>query len=182
MSGVTLDWLKALTWLCAIGIGLLVAFLGRRRFDLAALASVAVLMVTNAGAGIYVLNHVGDHRWASRAEDRLSAPPLRETPVIGDFLEPLDSLMGGVVDSVNKVVDFQAALPVAMEFFVAAGWAFIVSLPLSLVALVVGYAVARRRRAEFRSYKLRVDDLTEELADIRRHLGYPARSAPDSAR
>lgn len=183
MSGVTLDWLKALTWLCAISIGLLVAFLGRGRFDLAALASVTVLMVTNAGAGIYVLNHVGDPRWDSRAEDRLSAPPpLTETPVIGEFLAPLDSLMGGVVDGVNQVVDFQAAFPVAMEFFVAAGWAFAASLPLSLVALVVGYLVARRRKVEFRTYKLRVDQLTAELEGIKLHLGLPNRSAPASDR
>lgn len=171
-----------MTWLCAIGTGLLVVFLRRLRFDLAALGSVLALMVTNAGAGIYVLNHVGDPRWAGRADDRLNAPQLTETPVIGQFLEPLDPVIGGMVDTINQVVDFQAALPVAMEFFMAAGWASAVSLPLSLASLVVGFLAARRRKAEFRSYKLRVDRLTEELEEIRRHLGYPAGSARASAR
>jgi hypothetical protein len=176
LSGVSLDWLKALTWISAIAVGLLTVFLNRRRFDLAALRSVLVFAVASAGAGVYVLNHVGDSRWGSKAEDRLNAPALTETPMVGQFLEPLDSFLGGVVGTVNQVVDFQAALPVAMEFFVAAGWALAASLPLGLASLVGGYLEAKRRHREFCRYKLRVDDLTEELEDIKRHLGYAARA------
>lgn len=175
MSGIGLVWLKALTWISAILTGLLLGFWRPRRLDLAALGSVVVFLVTNAGAGTYVLNHVGDPRWSSRAEDRLSAPPLTETPVIGRYMEPLDALIGGVVDSVNQFVDFRAALPVAMEFFVAAGWALAVSLPLALAALIVGYAEAKRRKAEFLRFKLQVEQLRGELEEVKRHLGYPAR-------
>lgn len=176
LSGVSLDWLKSFTWIAAIAAGLLTVFLNPRRFDLAALRAALVFMAASAGAGVYILNHVGDPRWSSKAEDRLNAPALRETPMVGQFMEPLDSFLGGVVGTVNQVVDFQAALPVAMEFFVAAGWALAISLPLGLAALVGGYLEAKRRRREFRRYKLRVDDLTEELEDIKRHLGYPARA------
>lgn len=172
LSGVSLDWLKALTWIAAITVGLLVIFLNPRRFDLAALRAVLVFMVASAGAGIYVLNHVGDSRWSSRAEDRFNAPTLRETPMVGQFMEPLDSFLGGVVGTVNQVVDFQAALPVATEFLVAAGWAFAVSLPLGLASLVGSYLEAKRQKREFRRYKRRVDVLTEELEDIKRHLDY----------
>ena len=176
LSGISLDWLKSFTWIAAIAAGLLTVYLNPRRFDLAALRSVLVFAVASAGAGIYVLNHVGDPRWSSKAEDRFNAPALTETPMVGQFMEPLDSFLGGVVGTVNQVVDFQAALPVAMEFFVAAGWSLAASLPLGLASLVGGYLEAKRRRREFRRYQLRVDDLTEELEDIKRHLGYPARA------
>jgi hypothetical protein len=190
LSGVSLDWLKYLTWISAVGTAVLLLFLRPRRPDLAALRAAVVLMATNAGAGIYVLNHVGDPRWARPAEERLSAPPLRDAPVVGQFMEPFDSFIGGVVKNVNDLMDFQAALPVAMEFFVAAGWAWAVSLPLGVVTLVVGYFVAKRRKAEFVRYKAEVGTLKQELEEIKRHLGYPdstpqqslsPRSAPASA-
>lgn len=181
MSGVSLDWFKALTWIFAIVTGLLLAFWRQRRLHLAALGSVIVFMGTSAGAGIYVLNHVGDPRWGSKAEDRISAPPLTETPVIGRFMGPLDDVIRGVADSVNQFVDFRAALPVAMEFFVAAGWALALALPLGLAALIVSYADAQRRKAEFLKYKLQVEELKSELEDIRRHLGYPTREDSDSS-
>lgn len=175
LTGVSLDWIKALTWLCAIATGLLLAFWRRRRLDLAALGSVIVYAITSAGAGIYVLNHVGDPRWSSKTEDRLGAPPLTETPVVGRYLGSLEDLIRGVADSVNQLMDFQAALPVALEFFASTGWAFAVSLPLALAALVVGHVESKRRKAEFVQYKIEVDDLKLELEEIRRHLGYPAR-------
>lgn len=175
MSGINLDWFKALTWIFAIVTGLLLAFWRQGRLHLAALGCVSAFMVTSAGAGIYVLNHVGDPRWGSRAEDRISAPPLTETPVIGPYMGSLDDVIRGVAGSVNHFVDFRAALPVAMEFFVAAGWALALALPLGLAALIVSYAEARRRQAEFLQYQLQVEELKSELEDIKRHLGYPTR-------
>ncbi|WP_231938463.1 hypothetical protein [Arthrobacter sp. B6] len=181
MSGISLDWLKALTWIFAIATGLLLALWRQRRLHLAALASVIVFAVTNAGAGIYVLNHVGDPRWGSKAEDRINAPTLTETPMVGRFLGSLEDAIRGVADSVNQFVDFQAALPVAMEFFVAAGWALALAVPLGLAALIVSYADARRRKAEFLKYKLQVEELKSELEEIKHHLGYPPREESGSS-
>ena len=175
LSGVSADWIKALTWVSAILAGLLLGFWRPRRLHLAALGSVIVFMVASTGAGIYVLNHVGDSRWDSKAEDRLSAPSLADAPVVGPYLGPLDDLMRGMADSVNEFVDFRAALPVALEFFVAAGWALVISLPLALVSLIVGYAEAKRRQAEFVRYKLQLEEVARELEDIKGRLGYPDR-------
>ena len=175
LTGASLDWIKALTWLSAIATGLLLTFWRPRKLLLAALGSVIVYAITSAGAGIYVLNHVGDSRWSGKAEDRLGAPPLTETPVVGRYLGSLEDLVRGVAESVNQLMDFQAALPVALEFFAATGWAFAVSVPLALAALITGHVESKRRKAEFVQYKAQVDDLTVELEEIRRHLGYPAR-------
>jgi hypothetical protein len=139
------------------------------------LGSVIVFMVASTGAGIYVLNHLGDSRWDSRAEERMNAPSLAETPVVGPYLKPLDALMSGVADRVNEFADFRAALPVAVDFFVAAGWALVISLPLALVSLMVSYAEAKRRQAEFVRHKLQLEEVTRELENIKRHLGYSDR-------
>lgn len=176
LSGVSVDWLRALTWLSAIASGILLCFWWPRRAHLAALGSVVVLAVANLGAGIYVLSHLGDPRWSGGAEERLGDPSLSDTPVVGRFLESLDTLMSGVVDGVNEFIDFRAALPVALEFFAAAGLALFVSLPLAVLALIVSYREAQRRKAEFVRYKLQVEELRGELDEIKRHLGYANRS------
>lgn len=174
LSGVSVEWLRALTWLSAIAGGLLLGFWRPRRLDAAALGSVLVFAVANIGAGIYVLSHLGDSRWGGGAEDRLgAAPKLADTPVVGQFLGSLDAAMSGVVDGVNEFIDFRASLPVAVEFLAAAGWALLVAVPLGILALMMSYREAQRRKAAFARYSRRVEELSAELDDIKRHLGYP---------
>ncbi|MBT2512848.1 hypothetical protein [Arthrobacter sp. ISL-30] len=173
LIGVSAEWFDAITWISAIFSGLLLFFWRPRRLDLAALGSVIVFTVANIGAGIYVLYHLGDARWGGGAENKLSAPSLSDTPVVGRFMEPLDALMSGVVGSINEFIAFRAALPVALDFFAAAGWAMLISLPLALLALIFSYIEAKRRNVEFNRYKLQVEELSGELDEIRRHLGYP---------
>ena len=175
LSGVSGESLKVLVWLSAIATGLLLCFWRPSRVDLAALGSVLVFAVVNIAAGIYVLSHLGDSRWGSGAEERLDAPSLAGTPAIGQFLGPLDALLNGVVDGVNDFTDFRASLPVALEFLAAAGWALAVAVPLGLVALVVSYRDAQRRKADFARFSLQVQELSTELDEIKRHLGYPIR-------
>ncbi|MCU1548642.1 MAG: hypothetical protein JWO29_1593 [Arthrobacter sp.] len=175
LGGVSGEGLRTLTWISAIVSGIGLGFWRPRRLDLAALGSAVVLGMANIGAGIYVLSHLGDDRWDGAAEDRLGAPSLSDTPVVGQFLESLDTLMGGVVDGVNGFIDFRAALPVALEFFTAAGWALSLSLPLAVLALVVSFREAKRRKAEVARYTLQVEELKAELEEIKRHLGYPVR-------
>lgn len=176
LSGVSLDWLRALTWIAAIAVGLLLCLRGLGRVHLALLGAVVVLAVANIGAGVYVLSHLWDDRWSVGSQDNLDAPSFSGTPVVGQFMGPLDSFLSEVVKTLNEILDFKAALPVAMEFFNAAGGALLVALPLALLAPVVGYVQEKRRRAEFARYKLQVKELREELDDIKHHLGYAHRS------
>jgi hypothetical protein len=68
-------------------------------------------MAANLAAGIYVLNHLGEGRWGGDQESKLDPPSLAETPMVGQFLEPLDGTLRGVADAVNEFGDFRAALP-----------------------------------------------------------------------
>jgi hypothetical protein len=79
------------------------------------------------------------------------------------------------VDGVNEFTDFRASLPVAVDFLAVAGWALVVAVPLGLVALVVSYRDAQRRKAEFARFRLQVEVLSAELDELKRHVGYPNR-------
>lgn len=162
-----------LTWLAALAAGALVLVWRRRRADLAALtAAVVVFMAANAGAGIYVLNHLADGRWGGDAQAKLVPPSLSGAPVVGQFLEPLDDAMAGMAGGVNDFMDFRAALPVALDFFAAAGWALAFSVPVALAAAAVQAGRARRRNAEFAAWRTEVEQLRAELDSVKRHVGY----------
>ncbi|MEW1950435.1 hypothetical protein AB0280_14380 [Pseudarthrobacter sp902506025] len=171
-AGVNREWLAALTWLAAALAAAGVLAWRRRRPDLAAPAGVAVFMAANVGAGIYVLNHLADGRWGGDAQAKLAPPELSGTPVVGQFLQPLDGAMAGMAGGVNDFIDFRAALPVALDFFAAAGWALALLVPLLLTAAVVQAGRARRRTAEAAAWQDEVQNLRAELDAVKRHVGY----------
>lgn len=162
----------ALTWLAALSAGAGVLLWRRRRADLAALTTVVVFMAANVGAGIYVLNHLADGRWGGDAQARLVPPSLSGTPVVGQFLAPLDGAMAGMAGGINDFIDFRAALPVALDFFAAAGWALAVSVPVALAAAAVQAGRVRRRNAELAAWRTEVAQLRAELDGVKRHVGY----------
>ena len=76
----------------------------------------------------------------------------------------------GVVGGVNDFLAFKQALPVALDFLTASGWALLVSFPLAILAAGISYAMARRQKAEFEKYRATVDQLQAELEQIKRQL------------
>lgn len=89
---------------------------------------------------------------------------------MGQFLVPLDSALNGVVGGVNEFQAFKRALPVALDFLAASGWALLVSFPLAILAAGLSYAVARRRTADFEKYRATVDLLKDELGQVKRQI------------
>jgi hypothetical protein len=75
--------------------------------------------------------------------------------------------------TVNEFIDFRAALPVALDYLSAAGWALVVAVPLGILTLVVSCREAQRRKAAFARYSLRFEEPSDELDAIKRQLGYP---------
>ncbi|TQJ58443.1 hypothetical protein FBY30_0673 [Arthrobacter sp. SLBN-83] len=180
LGGVNREWLAALTWMAAAAACTGVLVWRRRRADLAALAAVVVFMAANVGAGIYVLNHLADGRWGGDGQAKLTPPSLSGTPVVGQFLEPLEGTMAGMAGGVNDFIDFQAALPVALGFFAAAGWALAFSVPVALGAAAVQARRARRRKAEAAAWQGEVEKLRMELDAVRRHVGITTSFETDS--
>ena len=170
LGGMSRDELRVFSW-CAAAVFVLVAGAWRpRRLHWTVLGSVLLFAALNAGAGIYVLNHFRDSRWQAGGEPPLSAPSFSGTPVVGQFLGPLDTALDGVVGGVNEFLAFRQALPVALEFLAASGWALLVAFPLGILAAGISYSVARRRTAQFEQYRVTVDLLKDELEQIKRQI------------
>ncbi len=169
LGGLSHDVLRILPWVAAIVFGLVAGLWRPRKLHWTALAAVLLFAALNAGAAIYVLNHFDDPRWSS-GEEPLSAPSLSDAPVVGDFLGRLDPVLDGVVTSVNEFIAFKQALPVALEFLAASGWALLASFPLAVLAAGVGFTMARRRTAAFDKYRADVDLLKEELEQLKRQI------------
>jgi hypothetical protein len=169
LGGVSHDVLRILPWVAAIVFGLVAGLWRPRRLHWTALAAVLLFAALNAGAAIYVLNHFDDPRWSS-GEEPLRAPSLSDAPVVGEFLGRLDPVLDGVVTGVNEFIAFKQALPVALEFLAASGWALLAAFPLAILAAGVGFTMARRRTAAFDKYRADVDLLKEELEQLKRQI------------
>ncbi|RAM38335.1 hypothetical protein [Arthrobacter globiformis] len=163
------DELGIFSWVAAAVFALAVGVWRPRKLHWTVLGSVLLFAALNAGAGIYVLNHVGDPRW-SAGEPPLTAPSFSGTPMVGQFLGPLDSALNGVVSGVNAFLAFKQALPVALDFLGTSGWALLASFPLGILASVVSYIMDRRRTADFEKYRATVDRLKVELEEIKAQI------------
>lgn len=170
LGGMSRDELRIFSWVAATVFAIVAGLWRPRRLHWTALGSVFLFAALNAGAGIYVLNHFGDSRWSAGGEPPLSAPSFSGTPVVGKFLGPLDAALNGVVGGVNDFLAFKQALPVALDFLAASGWALLASFPLAILAAGISYGVAKRRTADFDKYRATVDLLEEELAQVKRQI------------
>jgi hypothetical protein len=170
LGGLSRDELRIIPWIAAAVFALVAGVWRPRRLHWTALGSVLLFAALNASAGIYVLKDFGDSRWSAGGEPPLSAPSFSGTPVVGQFLGPLDSTLNGVVGGVNEFVAFKQALPIALDFLAVSGWALLLSFPLAIVAAVVSYAVARRRATAFEKYRATVDLLKEEIEQVKRQI------------
>ncbi|MDN4645525.1 hypothetical protein [Arthrobacter sp. PsM3] len=170
LGGMGRDELRTFSWVAATVFALVAGVWRPRRLHWTALGSVMLFAALNAGAGIYVLNHFGDSRWSVGGEPPLSAPSFSGTPVVGQFLGPLDSALNGVVGGVNEFLAFKQTLPVALDFLAASGWALLVTFPLAILAAGLSFAAARRRTADFERYRATVDLLKDELEQVKRQI------------
>ncbi|RKR12706.1 hypothetical protein C8D78_3610 [Arthrobacter oryzae] len=170
LGGMNRDELRTLSWVAAAIFAVAAGVWRPRRLHWTALGSVLLFAALNVGAGIYVLNHFEDPRWSPGGEPPLSAPSFAGTPVVGQFLGPLDAALNGVVGGVNEFLAFKRALPIAMDFLAASGWALLVSFALAILAASISFAVARRRAADFAKYRATVDVLQEELEQVKRQI------------
>jgi hypothetical protein len=170
LSGLSRDELRILSWVAAAVFALVAGLWRPRRLHWTALGSVLLFAALNAGAGINVLNHLSDPRRSTGEAPPLRAPSFSGAPVVGPCLGPLDSPLNGVVGGVNEFLAFKQALPIALDFLAASGWALLLSFPLAIVAAGMSFAAARRRTADFEKYRVTVDLLKDELEQVKRQI------------
>lgn len=163
LSGISVDGFKILAVVVALLVGVGVFFGFFRRWYWALFAAVFSYMVLTAGTGVYVLMHLNDPRWSVGKEPLLQAPTLSGAPVVGELMKPLEGFLRDAATSINELASFRHALPVAQEFFALAGWALLVLVPVTIVALVV----SRFRQA---TLLLRMERMAAELAALKREV------------
>lgn len=173
LAGISISGLQTFVWSLALGTALLLRFWYPRKLHWSALGAAGVFVAASIGAALYVLANPIDPRWPAGAP--LSAPSLSATPLVGDYLKPLDALMVNVIGGVNDLRGFQQAVPVALDFFTMAGWGCLAAVPLGIFALWASYREERCRRMEFARYKSAVEELQQQLRDVQRFVNYPDR-------
>lgn len=166
LSGVGREYFYALIWAVTAAFMVAATIARPARFHSTALAGSLVFATLSGGAGLYVLNHYSDPRWSPEAA-RLSAPSLAETPLVGQFMGPLDSALSSMVNGVNDFLAFKDALPVALDFFASAGWALLVSFPIGIMAAIVNVVLAKRRAAAVERYRITVDQLKADVERLK---------------
>ncbi len=113
LGTISRNQLHVYPWGIAAAFLLVAGILRWRSLHWSAVGSVMLFAALNAGAGVYVLNQVGDSRWAAGGEPSLSALSFAETPIVGEHLAPLDSALQAVVGGMNDFLAFKQALPVS---------------------------------------------------------------------
>ena len=137
LSGISVDGFKVIAVVLAalVGAGVYLGFF--RKWYWALFAVTFTYMVVSAGIGVYVLMHFTDPRWSMGKEPLLQAPAVGDTPVVGELLRPLEGFLQDAATSINDLAAFRHALPVAQEFFALAGWALLLLIPVTIMALAV---------------------------------------------
>jgi hypothetical protein len=167
LGSLSLDQLHNYTWVTAAGVLILFGVIWWRNIHWTVVGSLMFFAALNAGAGIYVLSTVGDFRWSAEAESSLTAPSFAETPVVGEYLLPLDSALQDVVGGVNDFIAFKQALPIALNFLTMSGLALLVAFALAFIAVIISMIIARNRNAELTKYRANVDQLKADLERVK---------------
>jgi hypothetical protein len=168
LSGISVETFKILIVAVAVLVGGGVVFGFFRKWQWALFGAVFTYAVAAAGVGIYILLHINDPRWSAGKEPLLKAPSITDAPLIGQYLEPLNGFLNDTAISVNELVAFRHALPLAQEFFGLAGWALLALLPLA----AIGFFVSRMQTARQSLHQQQeLRRLQRGLDDVRARLG-----------
>lgn len=180
LNGLSREALHIIPWVVAACL-VSISFLWRRlRLHWTLFGATLLFAALNALTALYVLQHFHDPRWSTGGQTPLTAPSLAGTPMVGQFLGPLDSAMNGVVGGVNDFLAFKNALPAALDFLEVSGWALLLSVPVAIIATGISWGAARRRAAQARRDRIAVDELRADVDRIKLQLA-SARITPGPA-
>lgn len=168
LSGISVETFKILVVAVALLVGVGVFFSFYKKWQWALFGAVMTYALATAGVGTYILLHINDPRWSVGKEPLVTAPSITNTPVIGQYLEPLNGFLNNTAASINELAAFRHALPLAQEFFALAGWALLALIPLGVIALFVSHLQDAHESLRQRQGLRRLE---RGLNDIRSQLG-----------
>jgi hypothetical protein len=175
LSGVSVDTFKNLVWLAALIIGgfFIIGSPVSSPLKIAAAAVNALLAATvsfaaaNLAVVFYILAHLSDPRWSVGKDPGIDSPELSAGPIFRPITDTLNDILGNLTGSLNNVIALKNAFLTMPDFIIAAGWGFMLLLPLVIVAPITTWLI---RREQVRQ----IDRNTRDLADIRAQFGLAA--------
>lgn len=172
LGGASVDTFKNLVWIAALTIGVLF-FIGgpvssplkiAARTVTALLAATVAFAAANLAVVFYILAHLMDPRWSDGKDATIDSPELAAGPILQPITDTLNDILDGLTGSVNNVIALKNAFLTMPEFIVAAGWGFLLLVPLVIAVRILAWFV---EKAQVRQ----IDRNTRDLADIRAQFG-----------
>jgi hypothetical protein len=175
LSGVSVDTFKSLVWLAAFIVGGLFVIGSpvssplkiTARAVSALLAATVSFAAANLAVVFYILAHLTDQRWSVGKDPKLDSPQLSAGPFFQPVTDTLNDILGSLTGSLNNVIGLKNAFLTMPDFIIAAGWAFLLLLPLVIAVRIIAWFIEKEQVRQ-------IDRNTRDLADIRAQFGLAA--------
>ncbi|MDB5168432.1 MAG: hypothetical protein JWO55_690 [Candidatus Saccharibacteria bacterium] len=180
-SNINVEAFKMLVWVFALAVGVLV-FVSSERvgiFDkiiavvkgvFAMALSVAALAI---GVVFYILSHATDSRWSVGKDATVESPQIPDNPFFGQVIDTLNSFMGSVTGSVNDLFAIKNAFVTTQDFFLLAGWAVLLVIPLFILLRILTWRKESREKRQMKRDRATLRRISTELEQMKRALGLP---------
>jgi hypothetical protein len=133
----------------------------------ASLAATVSFAAANLAVVFYILAHLTDPRWSVGKDPTLDSPQLSAGPIFQPITDTLNDILGSLTGSLNNVIALKNAFLTMPDFIVAAGWAFLLVLPLVIVVRIIAWLIEKEQVRQ-------IDRNTRDLADISAQFGLGA--------
>jgi hypothetical protein len=171
LSEFSVDSFKNLVWVAAFIVGGLFVIgapvssplkIAARAAN-ALLAATVSFAVANLAVVFYILAHLTDPRWSVGKDPTLDSPELSAGPFFQPITDTLNDILSGLTGSLNNVIALKNAFLTMPDFIIAAGWAFLLLLPLVIAVRIIAWFIERDQVKQ-------IERNTRDLADIRAQL------------
>lgn len=172
LSDFSVDTFKNLVWLVASIVGGLF-LIGSpvssplkiaARVNNALLAATVSFAAVNLAVVFYILAHLTDARWSVGKDPTLDSPHLSAGPFFQPITDTLNDILSSLTGSLNNVIALKNAFLTMPDFIIAAGWAFLLLLPLVIAVRIIAWLIEKEQVRQ-------IERNTRDLADIRAQLG-----------
>lgn len=172
LSDFSVETFKNLVWVAAFVVGGLFVIgsplssplkIAARAAN-ALLAATASFAAANMAVVFYILAHLTDPRWSVGKDPRIDSPELSAGPLFRPITDTLNDILGSLTGSLNNVIALKNAFLTMPDFIVAAGWGFLLLLPLVIAVRIIAWLIETEKAKQ-------IDRNTRDLADIRAQFG-----------
>lgn len=121
----------------------------------------------NLAVVFYILAYLTDPRWSVGKDPTLDSPELPAGPFFQPITDTLNDILSSLTGSLNNVIALKNAFLTMPDFIIAAGWAFLLLLPLVIAVRIITWLIDKEQVKQ-------IERNTRDLAVIRTQFGLAA--------